>query len=154
MANTETLLNDWLVRAKRKTNAHTSCASHYDFLHKAIGIPSVIFSAVTGTAVVAQQTAKDPSDWTWWIVLLVVLAAILSSLQTFLDYGARAKHHKTSAAAFAVLRRKIQFALDCSADVDKEGIKDLGSVFDEITKDEPIIPSKIWLKVEQKYPRN
>ena len=154
MANTETLLGDWLVRAKRKTNAHTSSASHYEFLHRVIGIPSVIFSTVTGTAVIAQQTAKDPSEWTWWIVLLVVLAAILSSLQTFLDYGSRAKQHKTTAAAFGVLRRKIQYTLDYKPDADKSEIESIGNIFDDITGDEPIIPSKIWREVEKKYPRN
>src|SRR3978361_1475135 len=122
MANTETLLSDWLVRAKRKTNAHTACASYYEFLHKVIGIPSVIFSTITGTAVIAQQTAKDPSEWTWWIVLLVVLAAILSSLQTFLDYGSRAKQHKATAASFSVLRRKIQSTIDYNSTANKSEI--------------------------------
>ena len=154
MANTETLLSDWLVRAKRKANAHTSSASYYEFLHKVIGIPSVIFSAITGTAVVAQQTAKDPSDWTWWIVSLVVLAAILSSLQTFLDYGSRAKQHKATASAFSVLRRKIQSAIDYNSAANKSEIDSLGSLFDDITSNEPIIPAKIWKEVEKKYPRN
>ena len=153
MTNPETLLSDWLVRAKRKTNAHTASASRFEFLHLVVGIPSVMLSAVTGTAVVAQQTAKEPGDWTWWIVLLVVAAAILTSLQTFLNFGARAKHHKTIAAEFSVLRRKLQFAIDTGTS-DKEEIKQLGEMFDDITADEPIIPSRIWREVEKKYPRS
>ena len=148
------ILEDWLVRAKRKTNAHTASASRYELFHKMVGVPSVIFSTITGTAVVAQQTAKDPSEWTWPIVGLVVLAAILASLQTFLDYGSRSKQHKASAAAFSVLRRKIQFTIDSGAQGGPEQIKQLGEMFDDITADEPIIPSKIWREVERKYPRN
>ena len=154
MTNPESLLSDWLVRAKRKTNAHTASASRFELFHLVVGVPSVVLSAITGTAVIAQQTAKDPGEWTWWIVLLVVLAAILTSLQTFLNFGARAKHHKKTAAEFSILRRKLQLAIDLGTGSDKDEIKQLGEVFDDITADEPIIPSTIWRQVEKKYPRN
>ena len=52
-----------------------------------------------------------------------------------------------------VLRRKLQFAIDTGTS-DKEEIKALGEIFDDITADEPIIPSRIWRDVEKKYPRS
>ena len=149
MKENETVLEDWLVRAKRKTNAHARCASHFEFCHRAIGVPLVALSAITGTTVVAQYIDNDPK---WWGVTLVVLTAILTSLQTFFDYGARAEKHKSVSASFSNLRREIQCVID-KPEFNQSDYTRLGEIFDNLVGGEPIIPHRIWKDVENKYPR-
>lgn len=152
MENIDTPLVDWLLRAKRKANAHAYCASRCDLMRKVTGIPSVILSAITGTAVVAQQTAKDPTEWSWWVVALVIVAAIVTAVQAFLNHGARAEQHKAASAAFGALRRKIQCAIDRKEQDCPDKIDSLRQAFDELSASEPIIPNRIWKDVQKKYP--
>ncbi len=154
MNNDDALLSDWLIRVKRKANAHACCAARCELLRKAIGVPLVGISATTGTAVVAQEVAGDPGEWTWWVVGLVITAAILTSIQTFLDYGARAERHKAASAGFSSLRRRIQTGIERRDEHSHAEVDRLREVFDDLVASEPIIPAAIWRDIEKKYPRS
>ena len=149
---TAELLKDWLVRAKRKTRAHTLAANHYQRLHYWTGIPSAILSAVTGTAVFAEIQTNPATQWKYFVVAIVLLAAALTAVQTFLNFGERARQHKSFAARFSKIRREIDVATSDGSKL-QDVIPQIQKLFDEAMDDnEPSIPNRIWKDTEKKYP--
>ena len=155
----EDLINDWLIRAKRKTHAHAKSASRAIKLHYLLGVPSVILSAITATAVFAEVESDPTSEYKYIVVGIIVLAAILTSLQTFFKYSELTALHKATSATYSKIRRKAEIALVeiAKQESNKERIDTLISEieerFNDTTDIEPLIPNGIWAKVESKYPR-
>ena len=93
--------------AGRLRMGHYIAAESAERKHKWIGIPSVIFSAVVATSVFS--TLSDQVDM--WIRIVTgcvaVCAAVLASLQAFLNFADKAEHHKIAAAKYFTARRQL-----------------------------------------------
>ena len=154
------LIKDWQVRAKRKTNAHTIAANNSKFCQRAIGVPSVILSAITGTVVFAELSADASGKYKLLVVAIVVLAAILTALQTFFKFGEEAELHKVTAAIFSKIRRKTDLALSeiCKTPPNQQKIDSLITEIEDRFNDTidtaPLITKRVWKNVEEKYPLN
>ena len=100
-AEIEPVLGAWYRRCRESQFAHYRASSRYAALARVLGIPTVVLTAATGTALFATLT-KDQASQTLRLVLglVSVLAAVLAALQTFLGYGQRADKHRTTAAAY------------------------------------------------------
>lgn len=75
--------------------------------HKCIGIPSVICSAIVATSVFSTL---NESVETWVRVLtgiVAICAAVLASLQAFLNFSDVAERHKVAAAKYFSARRQL-----------------------------------------------
>ena len=101
-----------------QTNAHECAALHReecvvnDRRHLWLGIPTLCIATVVGSSVFASLASDKPG--TLVVVstgLLSILAAVLSALQTFLDFSKRAQAHKTAADSYSAIIRNIDLAL-------------------------------------------
>jgi len=104
---TISLLERWLRNTKRSQIANYDAANYYSSINTRLGIPAVILSAIVGTSVFATLQ----SSIALWIRIVVgifsVIAAVFSSLQTFLKSDERASKHRSSAAEYGTIKRDI-----------------------------------------------
>ena len=102
----------WRTTIRLHHIAHSRCTAHNTRLHRVIGIPVIVFTTVVGSTVFG--TMGKATD-TWLVVatgFFSILAAVLSSLQTFLNYSTLAEKHKIAATHYGMLRREIEQFLD------------------------------------------
>src|SRR6266498_3380237 len=80
-AQVEQLLADWRQRVYAAQAAHYASADRFRLLNYIVGIPSIIFSSVVGTAIFAGlEKNSTPSRL---VASVSILAAVLAGLQTF-----------------------------------------------------------------------
>ena len=110
------LLRGWRLHAHKGRDRHDLAARQCDQQRYWLGIPATIISAIVGTATFAAlQASSGPQASSGSFIQLIVgvlaiLAAILTSLQSFLDLGARAERHRLAGA-----NTKLSFAIwSCS----------------------------------------
>lgn len=121
---TDATLHQWLNGIRIEQISHARAAARYDSLHKVLGVTVTVLSVIIGTSVFSVLSSnKNP-----WVLQMVggvsVLAAVLSGIQTFLNYSQRATDHQTAANKFGKLRRRVDELLQVSTtQADLEAIR-------------------------------
>ena len=86
---------------------HYMAAESASRKHKLIGIPSVALSAVVATSVFATMTDEVNLVFRVLTGVIALLAAVLASLQTFLNFSDLAERHRMAAARYFSARRRL-----------------------------------------------
>ena len=75
-----------------------------------LGIPVVILTTIVGTTVFSSIASSSTNSIILLVVagLLSVVAAVFSSLNTFLNYGELAERHRNASVKYGNLRREIE----------------------------------------------
>lgn len=141
------LLDQWHRGIRLWHIAHAKAAAHFRWRGRLLGVPVVILTTIVGTSIFATISEQAVSD-TWKIAagLMSGLAALLSALQTFLNYGVLAEKHNIASIAFGALRRDLERALDASphgGEIRAQIMKEIGDRWAEIEREAPIVPVNI-----------
>lgn len=145
----KTLLEKWLLHATRKAYAHASCAQRSRTWRRIIGVPSVLLSAIVGTAVFAELENSEVIG-RFTVIVMVLCSAALTSLQTFFNYGEVEQVHKAADKKYSQVRRKLDRNLADVNKVTEDGLKLIEQMLNEASEIEPSIPDKVWEKMERK----
>jgi hypothetical protein len=102
-----------------------------------------------GTSIFATIQSSPSVDWRIAAGLLVTGVAVLSALQTFLDYAKRAAEYRTAGAAYGRLRREFDgFMLKIASSKDRaqlmEDLSVLRGHIDELGQQSPLIPPRSY----------
>jgi len=140
-------LEGWLRGIRLSHIAQSRAASRNLRMHRVLGIPVVILTTFVGTAVFAS-VGKTPQHPAVPIVtgVLSVLAAILSSLQTFLGHSSNAERHKSAAVKYGMLRRELEQFLedsDESSQILKEFMENFRARWDQVDQESLVVSEKI-----------
>jgi len=154
--NKADLLRHWRHRIHRVQHAHYESGRLYERRHYFIGVPSIILSTVVGTAVfsslVKYSESVNITFLTIGVGLLSITSAVLTALQTFLNYKDLAERHKISGAKFADLKHKVEIIATFTSRDDSELKEKLEAIENEwvkIREESPNFPTKIWNKIEK-----
>jgi hypothetical protein len=143
---TRTLLTDWFRRARESQHVHYVCANHFSRLNYYFGIPTIVLTTVVGTAVFASLDRPDIADFKILIGLVSVLAAVLSSLQTFLGFQERSAKHRTTSAGYGSVRRRLEllktFPPDQRAQLEQIFVE-IKKAMDDLAQSSPEVPARI-----------
>jgi hypothetical protein len=101
------LLVGWQTHAARQRLVHEQAALTLSVFHYALGVPAAILAAFAGTAAVAELSEQS-GPWGYVGAVLATVSAILTGLQTLLNFGARSEAHRQSAAAYKKLIRRLE----------------------------------------------
>lgn len=151
----EHLYQSWHRRVAAAETGHHVMADRLRRRHLGFGIPVVVLTTIVGTSVFASLQDADVSSSVRAIVgSISLLAAVLSSLQTFLRYATRSEGHRIGAIRYETLRRDMAkvLALPRAARGDPE--RELDSVrqrMDRYAKESPTIGERQWDKLAQEF---
>lgn len=147
------LLQRWLKRARESQFAHYEAANHLKKLNYWYGIPVVVITSIVGTSVFSSINSTEVFDNTTSIALgaISVVAAVLSSLQTFLNFSERAEKHRITAARYGIARRALESILvRATDDVTQDDIAKIQKEIDSLAADAPNISTRVFEKAMKK----
>lgn len=150
---TEQLLQDWRNRVYAAQSAYYMLAERCTRWNYLLGIPVVIVSGLVGTAIFTDLQSNIPHG-----KLLVgsvsIMAAVLSSLQTFLRFEESATHHGTAATWYAAIRRDIEELLALPRELrgDPKVCLDLiRRDMNKASQKAPPLSERSWAKVASRF---
>jgi hypothetical protein len=153
----ERLYDSWHRRVAAAEHGHRLMADRLRRRYLLLGIPVVIFTTLVGTSAFASMqnasansitTENANSDMVLLIVgAISVLAAVLSSLQTFLRYATRAEGHRIAALRYETLRREMAETAALPRELRGQPDRTLDTVrnrMDRYAKESPTIGERMW----------
>jgi hypothetical protein len=138
---------------QQSNQGHYVAAERAETRGRALGMASVAVGAVVGTSIFVTIQSSPSVGWRTIAGLLVTGTAVLSALQTFLDYAKRAAGYRTAGATYGRLRREFDGSLlKIITSKDRvqlrEDLSVLRGLIDESGEQSPLIPPEIlssWL---------
>ncbi len=152
--NLNELLRGWLLHAHKGRDRHDLAARRCDHQRYLLGIPATITAAIVGTSTFAALQESPGRAIQMTIGALAIIAAILASLQSFLDLGARAERHRIAGAKYkAVIRQMEQMGIGTLSAVGLEApiVTELRKNLDALEEEMPVVPPGIYDSVEARY---
>lgn len=146
------LLNGWLVHAHKARDRHDEAARRYAKGQYSLGIPSLVVSTVVGTALFAALSSQITPPL--WIGILSMLAAVLSALQTFLDFGGRSDKHRNAAVKYKASIRLLEETLvqiQQGRNISKEQIDETRAGLDRLEESAPVVMPRVYDRIENRY---
>lgn len=144
------LIEEWHAGIRISVLAHYECSKLFESCHRLLGYPTVILSALAGTAFV---TTLNDSNLKWARGIAVVLSlavTVLASLQTFLRYAERAEKHKRAATEFGKLRRELEQIIALippDGTVTECEMQFIRTQWGELSTHAPSIPNKVYTRM-------
>lgn len=152
--NADELLRGWLLHAHKGRDRHDLAARQCDQRKYLIGIPAAIFSAIVGTTTFAALQGSPDRTIQVLVGVLAVVAAVLVSLQSFLDLGARAERHRIAGIRYkAAIRQLEQLGIGTlsSTALDAPAVTELRRQLDAIEEEMPVVSPRVYDRIEAKY---
>ncbi len=139
---------------------HHLAAAQKHRLNHYFGVPAAVIAAIVGTSVFV--TLKENPDIVWRIIvgLVLLLSAVLSTLQTRFDYGAAASKHKTAGTKYSAVRRRLELFELRYADSEAEReaalveIEKIVEDLEKLAENFPAIPGASWNRAKKEYERD
>jgi hypothetical protein len=151
----EDLYRSWHRRVAAAELGHRLMADRMWHRYLALGIPVVVLTTVIGTSVFASLQDSDVhTGWRVAIGSVSILAAVLSSLQTFLRYSTRAEGHRIASIRYETLRRDMAAVLASPRTARNDPIREVDSArqrMDRYAKESPTIGQRQWRKLIEPF---
>jgi hypothetical protein len=151
----EHLYTSWHRRVAAAEYGHRLMSDRMRNRHLALGIPVVVLTTIVGTSVFASlQDPGVPTALAVAVGSLSLLAAVLSSLQTFMRYALRSDGHRIAAIRYETLRRDMAEVLAMPRTARADPGRELDSVrarLDRYAKESPLIGQRLWEDIADKF---
>ena len=153
-ANHLELIRGWLLHAHKYRDCHDLAGRRNNTYRYLLGVTSILLSAIVGSSIfTALQTQTKPS-FHIIIGLVSIVAAVLTSLQTFFNFESLAERHRLAGVKYKaiiweleqILAQPIENNLDIAATLD-----DIRKRLAFLEKEAPVVPESIYQKVEDEY---
>ena len=159
MNNTEQLdlLLHWARNAKRSQFGHYRMSNRCRREFLAIGISITIIAGVGGSAFLVDLQRQFPSIAqivSVVIGVLLLVAALLSAIQTLLRLDEKAQKHLSSATKYSAIRRLIDQSLATvrSGNVLTIQVDGIRQMLDALAAESPQIPDRVLRSIETHMP--
>jgi hypothetical protein len=153
------LLLHWESELRIVCRGHYQTADRFDMWNIWIGIFSIVSSTVSGSSAwinyIYHEANNELSHLSVVVtVIAALLAAISTSLQTFLKFPEKAELSRSAAMRYASLLRKLEqrriLSFENCSNHEDWCTKFL-SEWEEISRDNQSVPSVLWNKLANKY---
>jgi hypothetical protein len=150
------LLEDWRNRVYACQVAYFFAASNSRKAYYWLGVPTVIISAIVGTAIFAGAGTGIDAELFVRIVLgtISVIATVLSALQTFFNFSELANRNARAGEMYASIRRQIEEVLALPAELrpsPQQCLESIRRLMDEAGEKTPEISRRVWRSVARIY---
>jgi len=149
-SSTEDLVLAWLRRSREAQLCHYEMSTKLSMQNLVMGVPVIMITALVGTSAFASILSELIPIWAKIAVgFTSLLAAVISSLQTFFKFSERSEQHKTFAAKFGAVRRELE-VLHVSGNAFQEPsyVNVLRDKLDRLAEEAPAIPPRIFSHIQ------
>jgi hypothetical protein len=153
--DTGQLLRGWLLHAHKGRDRHDLAARKCNTYRLWVGGFAAALSAAVGTSVFAALEKADiGSIWKFIVGAAAILAAILTSLTTFLGYSERAEKHRSAGVRYKIAIRELERVVSAphgsllNTDPVVVGIE---KQLDDLEESAPVVPERLYDQVEDRW---
>jgi len=147
------LLGSWRNVAVESVRMHYDAQRRFSRCHLWIGGTATVLTTVVTAAVVKEIGGASAAPWfRWGLAIAAVLATILTALNASLGYADRSVGHRTTAAGYAAVRRRIDEELTfgrSSVEEQRRIAESIRTSLDALSHDAPEVPADILAKHRQ-----
>lgn len=147
------LLEQWRNRAYAAQSAYYLMAERFTLWNYLLGIPVVMLSGLVGTAIFSNLD-KSVSFAHWIIGSVSILAAILSSLQTFLRLSESAANFGVAADWYSAIRRDAEELMALPRNLRGDAKSRFDAIRQEMNKvgqKAPALSERLWSQSAQRF---
>ena len=147
------LLRGWLLHAHKGRDRHDLAARHYDQRRYLLGGTAAFISGIVGTSTFAALQSSTARAIQVVVGVLAIAAAVLTSVQAVLDFGARAERHRIAGVRYkTVIRALEQLGIGAvGLKLDAPILTDIRQRLDALEEEMPVVPPRIYERIEQRY---
>lgn len=138
------LLMEWKLRVNKAQIGHYIATERFISLHHYLGIPLVVLSTFVSTALFLDLS-KVSQPLMFIVISSSIITTILASLQIFLKPSEKAELHRSKAAKYGSLRRRLELFLakDTNLPEMEQFLSEVQTEWDHITSDAPVTPRAV-----------
>jgi hypothetical protein len=124
--------------------AHLRAAAYYQRMHQLLGIPVTVLTAVVGTSIFASMGESEKNALLIAAGIISALAAILSGVQTFLNFSELAVKHQLAGTKYGKLRRRVDeiMAVGYTADGFEALLHEVREEWNRIEEESPTVAQR------------
>lgn len=148
----DALISGWLVHSHKSRDRHDVASRTYAKGQYALGIPALILSTVVGTSVFSALASKEVPEL--WVGFLSIAAAVVTAVQTFMDFGGRSDKHRLAAVKYKAAIRTLEYLQVKLANKESLGEEQIAAIraqLDSLEEAAPVVMPRIYDKVEARY---
>ena len=145
--DSRTTLLQWQKGIRIDHMAQSRAAAYYSRRSRGLGLIVTILSVFVGTSLfTGLASSKDLGTIVLVAGAVSAVTAVLTAVQTFLNYGELAEKARNAANSYGVLRRDIEETLATTTDSQKlaAAMSDMGKQWDQLDSEAPVIPQSIY----------
>ncbi len=137
-------LQQWLNGIKIYHVAHQRAAAYYGHANRLLGVPVTVLTILISTSIYATLSSSKSTQIFMFIGAVSALAAVLSGLQTFLNYPELVQKHKAAGVKFGRLRRRVEEILSCKQEPDQleSALTEIRVAWDQLIEESPDVPQR------------
>lgn len=136
------VLDDWQQRVVAYQQAQYTEATSLSRRYYGVGLPVTVLAAVTGTTVFTNLDAEFSYSARLTVVVVSLVAAILSAVHTFYNFGARSEQCRSVSMQFGHIRREIDILRHfppTTLEAMETKLRDLNGLIQKVSNDAPLI---------------
>ena len=140
------LLTEWQKRIRKAQKAHYKDAERLKRNKLLLGIPTVILTSLISAGIFTSMSENGNIDTIFinplFIGLISILATILASLQTFLNYSENKEKHLNAARRLSSLKKEVQqniITIEKTTEILNQFIEEVRIKWEEIINEAPLI---------------
>lgn len=132
-------LAQWCRGIRIAQIAHLRAAAGYQRLHRLLGVPVTVLTALVSTSIFASMGESKREGMLIAAGIISVLTAILSGVQTFLNYTELSVKHQEAGTKYGKLRRRVDevMAVGYADDKLEALLKEVREAWDKIEAESP-----------------
>ena len=139
----------WGSRLRIRRDGHAENAFKYAQRSKQIGIPTIVITAIVGSAVFGNLGTEGNVTLQITAGVLSLAATVLSSIQTFLDYDTVRNENKEAFDAYSGLLLKLETEISKSGEKPKEDfLEEFRQEWDLVKEKAPILPKSALRRLQ------
>ncbi len=138
----------WLERLMVRRDGHMENVKKFGRRNKQFGIPTIVVSAIVGSAVFATLGESDMVGLQIAAGILSLSGAALSSLQTFLGYDSLSEKNHAAAAGYSRLISEVEARTLLDKPDDEEFVTDFVDRMNTLIADSPPLPTSALGKLK------
>jgi hypothetical protein len=157
MSNWNDVLRDWQARVTDFQTRQQLKGVALEKWHYYLGIPATILAAVAGTTVFANLSKSFSYNARVTVVVISVATAILTALQTFMNFGKRSEQHRDVSTRLGDVRRSFDIELQFPPETVAEkraALEKLNKEIGAVTKDAPLVHVPIFEQKPESGPES
>ena len=139
-------VSQWKAQAKAARDAHFDAARHSERMHLWLGAGAALLSALVGCGILVSLNASPSYPMKILAIVISLLAAILSSMNTLSNSSERIAKHALAGCKFENLCKECQLLLDSNS-IDQPSAEKLRKDFNAAHEHAALLPAKLSTRV-------